>query len=170
MTNAPDSSYFVGPTHMPFGLKERRVWYRRWSSIVRLGHTEPAEALIAITLLIAGVVRYFAPATDAVSVPYSSALGLAMIACAAVGFTGLTTRNTMLRCTYAASGALLRVWLMYFLLVADWRNPVWVSHGVASLALGWIFIRIYCKAIIRNERRKKVESTLLPPQGSLTHA
>lgn len=156
----PDSSYFVGPTTMPEGLKERRKERRRWSAIVRLGHTEPVEALIAVNMIVAGSVRYFAPASDSISVPYSSLLGVAMIVAALVGLLGLTTRSTWIRCTYAGVAGLLRIWLMYFLLVADWRNPSWVSHGVAALALGWVFIRVYCKAIIRHERRKKIESAL----------
>lgn len=159
LMSSPDTSFFVGPTNMPEGLKERRAWWRRWTSIVRMGHTEPIEAWVAITMIIAGSVRYFAPATDAVSVPHSSLLGLAMIVSALIGLWGLTTRLTWIRCTYAATGGLLRMWLMYFLMVADWRNPAWVSHGIAATALGWVFIRVYCKAIIRHERRKKIAAS-----------
>lgn len=135
-------SFFVGPTNFWRG-RERRKGYRRFVAIVRKGNTEPIEFLMA-AVFIANGLMWWAAKSDAV-VRNPQLIGVAFVACGFAGILGLCTRGPATRCAYAMGGGWMRGYTGSLYLLHSWKDPTWTIHFIAAAAMGWVFVRVFCK-------------------------
>lgn len=146
---APHKSFFVGPTAFYRG-RERRKWWRRFSAIIELGHTEPIELILALAMLHNGLVLLLGQ--DHSGLPIPTFFGVLSLCGALTGFAGLATRAMELRLTFAFGGIILRCWMTWIYFFTNWFNPAWGQYFTGAILCIWLATRLVCKDRLRRMR------------------